>query len=76
MVRGRTVERSWIKWIILTPVLLALLILLLPVVLILSMRWVDPYTSMFMLERQYELWQANTAEKVDYEWVDGENISP
>ena len=75
MVQGRTVERRWLKWFILTPVLLVLLILLLPVVLILSMRWVDPYTSMFMLERQYELWQANTAQKVVYEWVDGENIS-
>ncbi|HEX5635664.1 MAG TPA: monofunctional biosynthetic peptidoglycan transglycosylase [Gammaproteobacteria bacterium] len=61
------------KWIVLTSLVL---ILLVPAVLILSLRWIDPLTSMFMLERQYELWQANSKANVQYEWVDAEKISP
>jgi monofunctional biosynthetic peptidoglycan transglycosylase len=64
-------SRRWIKWLLITPVIL----LLLPVVLIASMRWTDPVTSMFMLQRQYALWQADVREKIQYEWVDAEHIS-
>ena len=69
-------NRRWLKWLWLTPVLLSLLMLLLPAVFIFSMRWLDPYTSMFMLQRQYVLWQDDIDEEVHYEWVADDKITP
>lgn len=76
MMFSRIFERRWLKWLIWTPLLLVLLSLILPVILIVSLRWIDPYTSMFMLQRQYELWQADSTENVQYQWVDAKNITP
>lgn len=47
-----------------------------PVLLIAAMRWIDPFTSAFMLQRQVGLWSEGSWRFVRYEWVDWEYLSP
>lgn len=47
-----------------------------PVVLIALMRWIDPLTSAFMLQRQVEIWMGGSWQWVKYDWVDWEYIAP
>lgn len=51
-------------------------LLLAPVVLIALMRWIDPLTSAFMLQRQMEIWMGGSWQWVKYDWVDWEYIAP
>lgn len=44
--------------------------------LILLLRWINPPTSSFMLQRQFEAWQNEEELELQYQWVDWENISP
>jgi monofunctional glycosyltransferase len=61
---------KWIAIAILSCVLLS-------VVAVVTLRWVDPPTSAFMLEnRLTALSEGDHAYRTDYEWVDLENISP
>lgn len=55
-------------------IVLFLLVTALPV---LAMRWVDPYTSAFMLHARYDAWRAKEQDyRTRYTWVDMANISP
>src|SRR5580698_1524148 len=61
---------KWIALAILTCVLLS-------VVAVVTLRWVNPLTSAFMLEnRLTALSEGDHDYRTDYEWVDLENISP
>jgi monofunctional biosynthetic peptidoglycan transglycosylase len=61
---------KWIAIAILSCVLLS-------VVAVVTLRWVNPLTSAFMLEnRLTALSEGDRAYRTDYEWVDLENISP
>ena len=73
---GIILSRRWLKWLWLTPVILLLTGLLVPAILIFSMRWLDPVSSAFMLQRHYDLWQDRGSETLRYNWVAAENISP
>ena len=47
------------------------------VLLVASLRFIDPPTSAFMLQRQWAaMWQHDTAFQLDYEWVPLARISP
>jgi monofunctional biosynthetic peptidoglycan transglycosylase len=61
---------KWIAIAILSCVLLSVLA-------VLTLRWVNPPTSAFMLEnRLTALSEGDHAYRTDYEWLDLENISP
>ena len=61
---------KWITIAILSCVLLS-------VVAVVTLRWVNPLTSAFMLEnRLTALAEGDHAYRTDYEWMDLENISP
>jgi monofunctional glycosyltransferase len=61
---------KWIAIAILSCVLLS-------VVAVVTLRWVNPLTSAFMLENRLTALSAGDhAYRTDYEWVDLENISP
>jgi monofunctional biosynthetic peptidoglycan transglycosylase len=45
------------------------------ILLVLFLRWVNPPTSSFMLQRQFESWQNEENLKLQYQWVDWEAIS-
>lgn len=47
-----------------------------PPVLVLLLRWVDPPTSAFIVQRQIELWRAGSSQRVAHEWVDWQALSP
>ncbi len=47
-----------------------------PLILIALMRWIDPLTSAFMLQRQVEIWMGGSWQWVKYDWVDWEYIAP
>jgi monofunctional glycosyltransferase len=51
--------------------------LALTVLPVLALRWVDPWTSMFMLDARVDAWRADdTNYQTRYRWVDLEQISP
>ena len=61
---------KWIAFAILACVLLS-------VVAVVSLRWINPATSAFMLEnRLTALSEGDRGYRTDYQWVDLENISP
>src|ERR1700760_1949944 len=61
---------KWIAFAILACVLLS-------VVAVVTLRWVDPPTSAFMLEtRLNALSEGDRTYRTDYRWVSLENISP
>lgn len=50
--------------------------LLLTVLPVLALRWVEPPTSAFMLQRQWDAWRQDQKNfKLEYDWIDWENIS-
>ena len=53
---------------------LAWLALLVPVLLILSLRWIDPPTTSFILQHNYSAWKSGTDFAL-HSWTDYENIS-
>ncbi len=63
---------KWIAYAILACVLLSVV----AVVAVVSLRWINPATSAFMLEnRMTALSQGDRGYRTDYQWVDLENIS-
>ena len=78
--RGRMVESIRHPWssrfvrVAAWFVLVALAVMVVPVA---ALRWIDPPTSAFMLERRFE-GLANPARRVpvDYQWTDWEDVSP
>lgn len=52
------------------------ILLLAPALLVLSMRWIDPPSSAFILKRQYDLWVSGSSERVRQQWVDSAHIAP
>jgi monofunctional biosynthetic peptidoglycan transglycosylase len=63
----------FLKWIALA--ILACLVL--SVVVVLTLRWVDPPTSAFMLAaRMNAMSEGDRGYRTEYDWVDLENISP
>ena len=61
---------KWIALAILTCVVLS-------VVVVLTLRWVNPPTSAFMLAaRMNAMSEGDRNYRTEYEWVDLENISP
>lgn len=44
--------------------------------LVLSFRWIDPPTSSFMIQRQFEAWNAEKDFKLYHQWSDWQDISP
>lgn len=73
MTRRRARKRSaWRVWG-LRLVVLSIAGPLLPVLLL---RWVDPPTTAFILQRQIDLWVAGSSQRVVYAWVDWPDVSP
>lgn len=68
----RTRNRCRLCWLWRIPALL----LGAPVLLIAAMRWIDPFTSAFMLQRQVGLWSEGSWHFVQYEWIDWEYLAP
>lgn len=55
----------------------AILLVLVSILPILTLRWLDPPTSSFMLQRYWQAYDANESEfALHYQWVDWEKISP
>jgi monofunctional biosynthetic peptidoglycan transglycosylase len=71
-ITGSAYKRTWHRWLWRLFVLLPAS----PVILILIMRWVDPLTSSFIMQRQLSLLMEGSPEQVKHEWVDAENITP
>lgn len=68
----KSFARQLLYWLLyLTGILVAI-----SIVLVLLLRWVDPPTSSFMLQRQFEAWQNEEILELQYQWVDWDNISP
>ena len=52
-------------------------VLLISVVPIVALRWIDPLTSSFMMQRYWEAYSKDESGFVlQYQWVDWEDISP
>jgi monofunctional biosynthetic peptidoglycan transglycosylase len=68
----RAPARLWTRWLWRIPAIL----LGAPVLIITALRWVDPPTSAFMAQRQFELWTQGSASRVRYDWVDWRHIAP
>lgn len=68
----RSRPRPWRRWLLRLPALL----LGAPILLIAAMRWVDPLTSAFILQRQAALWSEGSWRWVRYDWVDWEYLAP
>lgn len=67
----RTPKRRWARWLWRIPALL----LGAPILLIAALRWVDPPTSAFMVQRQADLWLQGSTTRVRFDWVDREHIA-
>ncbi|MBI5462240.1 MAG: monofunctional biosynthetic peptidoglycan transglycosylase [Gammaproteobacteria bacterium] len=70
--RAAAKKRGWRRWLWRVPAVL----LGGPLLLILVMRWLDPFASAFMLQRQVTLWLEGSRQWVSYEWVDWEYLGP
>lgn len=70
MRRNRTT--CWRCWLWRLPALL----LGAPILLIAMLRWIDPFASAFMLQRQIALWGEGSWRWVHYDWVDWEYLAP
>lgn len=68
----RPTRRRWARWLWRIPALL----LGAPILLIVALRWIDPPTSAFMVQRQAGLWREGSDQRVRYDWVDWERIAP
>lgn len=55
---------------------LAIIIFVGSSLLVLSFRWIDPPTSSFMLQRQYEGWKTGEDLDLHFQWSDWQEISP
>lgn len=53
-----------------------LFIALVPAMLVLILRWLDPPSSAFILQRQYELWNEGSEQVVRQHWVPATHIAP
>lgn len=69
---ARSRKKSWRVWLWRIPALL----LGVPILLIVALRWIDPFSSAFMVQRQAALWLDGSWEWVQYEWVDWEYLNP
>ena len=65
-------KSGWRSWLWRLP----LILLLTPVLLIAALRWIDPFTSAFMLQRQAAIWGEGSTRWVAYDWVDWDAIAP
>ena len=52
------------------------ILLFVPAVLIISLRWVDPPTSSFILQHNYQQWKSPSPDYAAHAWSDYANISP
>jgi monofunctional biosynthetic peptidoglycan transglycosylase len=69
-------RRLW-RRVIRTVLLACLAVVVLLATLILTLRWVHPLTSAFMLEADWDAWRAHeTGYRTQYHWVPLEAISP
>ena len=68
----RTPKPHWRRWLWRIPAVL----LVTPIILIALMRWIDPLTSAFIVQRQVELWMSGSWQWVKYDWVDWDYIAP
>ena len=55
--------------------LTALACIIVSVLLVLSLRWINPIGSVLMIERKYENWQQNTSVTFKRQWVSWDNLS-
>lgn len=55
--------------------LTALACMIISVLLVLSLRWINPIGSVLMVERKYESWQEGTSISLKRQWVSWDNIS-
>jgi len=69
---GASYKYRILQWV--TVFIFALVAFSLEIVLIL--RWINPPTSSFMLQRQFTAWQQDEEIDVEYQWTDWEQISP
>ena len=47
------------------------------ILIVLALRWINPPTSSFMLQRQYDAWVSdNDSFELQYQWTRWQNISP
>lgn len=67
----RPARRRWTRWLWRIPAVL----LVMPILLIGVLRWIDPPTSAFMLQRQVDLWSEGATTWVSHDWVDREDIA-
>lgn len=66
-------KRRWLRRLL----LLALLPVLASVLQVLALRWIDPPTSTFMLDRRWQAWREDEAGfALDYRWVPLQRIAP
>lgn len=67
----RPARRRWTRWLWRIPALL----LGAPILLIAALRWIDPPTSAFMVQRQVDLWMGGSTTWVSHDWVDRDDIA-
>jgi monofunctional glycosyltransferase len=67
----RTARRRWTRWLWRIPAVL----LGTPILLIAALRWIDPPTSAFMVQRQVDLWIEGPTTWLSHDWVDREDIA-
>jgi monofunctional glycosyltransferase len=75
--QSKPAKRSrWHKFLRFTFLWLPLSFFVFSVSQVLIMRWVDPFSSSFMLGRQVDAWQEKDWDfKVSYEWKDSDQLS-
>jgi monofunctional glycosyltransferase len=73
----RGARRGLARWLLRLAWLLPLLFVLLTVLQVLALRYIDPPTSAFMLDRQWQAFRAGEDDfALRYEWVDWTALSP
>ncbi len=74
--RLRRKTRKLVRRLVRTSILAALVLIALSVLLVASLRWVDPPTSSFMLQRGLEGWlNGERPPRVHHQWVPWKQIS-